>query len=176
MSLPNLGVTEAATHPNGDLSVEHRHALPDPSSRGGRRGLVLRPSDNRVLLITASVLARLSIPLDPLDRGEWLKSDVTRVKIALNLVPFAGIAFLWFMGAFRARLADLENRFFATVFLGSGLLFLGLLFTGAAVIGAIILVNIGEREPLVSAGSFAVARALSYAPPGDEAVKPLASP
>ena len=42
--------------------------------------------------------------------------------MAVNLVPFAGIAFLWFIGVLRDRLGALEDRFFATVFLGLGML------------------------------------------------------
>jgi hypothetical protein len=45
------------------------------------------------------------------------------VKSSLALLPFAGIAFLWFMGVIRNRLGEREDKFFATVFLGSGLLF-----------------------------------------------------
>jgi hypothetical protein len=116
-----------------------------------------------VLLMTALVLARLSVPVDPLERGAWLNTDSTKVALALNLVPFAGIAFLWFMGVLRARLAELEDRFFATVFLGSGLLFLAMLFTGAAVTGAILLVHAGQPEALVPVGNYAIARALGYA-------------
>jgi hypothetical protein len=41
--------------------------------------------------------------------------------IALNLIPFAGIAFLWFLGVVRDRIGEREDRFFATVVLGSGL-------------------------------------------------------
>jgi hypothetical protein len=55
--------------------------------------------------------------------------------LALYLVPFAGIAFLWFIGVLRDRLGELEDRFFATVFFGSGLLFLAMLFASAAVAG-----------------------------------------
>jgi hypothetical protein len=58
--------------------------------------------------------------------------------LALKLVPFAGIAFLWFIGVLRNRLADLEDRLFATVFLGSGLLFVASLFGAAAVTDAVI--------------------------------------
>jgi hypothetical protein len=56
----------------------------------------------------------------------WLTDSNSRnaVRLALNLVPFAGIAFLWFMGLLRNRVGTLEDQFFATVFLGSGLLFL----------------------------------------------------
>jgi hypothetical protein len=48
-------------------------------------------------------------------------------------VPFAGIAFLWFVGVVRDRIGEAEDRFFATVFLGSGLLFVGMLFVASAV-------------------------------------------
>ena len=53
------------------------------------------------------------------------------IRLSLNLVPFAGIAFLWFIGVVREQLADIEDRLFSTVFLGSGLLFLAMLFQGA---------------------------------------------
>jgi Na+/phosphate symporter len=56
----------------------------------------------------------------------------------MNLVPFAGIAFLWFIGVLRARLGAREDKLFATVFLGSGLLFVGMLFAGSAVMGALL--------------------------------------
>ena len=92
-----------------------------------------------VLLITGLVLFRLSVRADPLETGAWLKTNSNTVALALNLVPFAGIAFLWFIGVLRDRLGELEDRFFATVFLGSGLLFLAMLFASAAVAGGIII-------------------------------------
>src|SRR4029077_3066931 len=85
-----------------------------------------------VLLITGLLLFRLSVPADPLEAGAWLKTSSNRVGLALNLVRFAGIAFRWFIGVLRDRLGKLEDRFFATVFLGSGLLFLAMLFASAA--------------------------------------------
>jgi hypothetical protein len=80
----------------------------------------------------------------------------------LNLVPFAGIAFLWFIGVLRDRLAQQEDRFFATVFFGSGLLFLAMLFAAAAVIGAIIQTFEGQHEELINSANFRFARALAY--------------
>jgi hypothetical protein len=47
------------------------------------------------------------------------------------LAPFEGIAFLWFIGVVRNRLGALEDRFFASVFLGSGLLFVASLYLSA---------------------------------------------
>jgi hypothetical protein len=61
----------------------------------------------------------------------WL-TDV-RVSLPLRLVPFAGIAFLWFIGVVRDRIGEHEDRFFATVFLGSGLLFVAMLFVATGV-------------------------------------------
>ena len=60
------------------------------------------------------------------------------MAIGLNLIPFAGIAFLWFIGVIRDRIGAHEDRFFATVFLGSGLLFVAMMFVAAAVAGGLI--------------------------------------
>lgn len=92
-----------------------------------------------VLLTSAFVLLRLSVPADPRVAGSWLTDPRRRaaVEIALNLVPFAGIAFLWFIGVLRDRVGQREDRFFATVFLGSGLLFVAMLFVAAAVSGGL---------------------------------------
>jgi len=84
-----------------------------------------------VLLIGGLLLFRLSVRADPLEAGAWLKTSSKTIALALNLIPFAGIAFLWFIGVLRDRLGELEDRFFATVFLGSGLLFLAMLFASA---------------------------------------------
>jgi hypothetical protein len=101
-----------------------------------------------VFLITALVLLRVSVPARPEVPGAWLTNPGRRaaVAIALNLIPFAGIAFLWFIGVLRDRIGDREDRFFATVFLGSGLLFVGMIFVAAAVAGATIAAA-GSRLP-----------------------------
>ncbi len=93
-----------------------------------------------VLLISALVLLRISVPAHAAVPGEWLTDSRRRtaVAIALNLVPFAGIAFLWFIGVLRDRIGEREDRFFATVFLGSGLLFVAMIFAAAAIAGGLI--------------------------------------
>ena len=68
-------------------------------------------------------------------------SGSTPALIGLYMVPFAGIAFLWFIGVIRDRVGVREDKFFATVFLGSGLLFVAMLFAGAAVLGGLIAGN-----------------------------------
>jgi hypothetical protein len=115
-----------------------------------------------VLLIAALWLLRTSIPADPLEPGVWITTGAGNVALALNLIPFAGIAFLWFIGSVRDRLGPLEDRFFATVFFGSALLFLAMLFAGAAIIGAIVLVATVEPNALISSTTFHFARAAAY--------------
>lgn len=115
-----------------------------------------------VLLITVLSLLRLSVPADPLETGTWLKTSADKVTLALNLVPFAGVAFLWFIGVLRDRLGQLEDRFFATVFFGSGLLFLAMLFASAAVAGGIITVYAARPEGLLDSATFTFARAVTY--------------
>lgn len=57
--------------------------------------------------------------------------------VAQYLVPFAGIAFLWFIGVVRDLIGAREDRFFATVFLGSGILFVATLFSASASLAAL---------------------------------------
>src|SRR5512142_2115613 len=91
-----------------------------------------------VLLIASLVLIRISVPAHQGDEGAWVAGQSNNVRLALNLLPFSGVAFLWFIGVVRDRLGEYEDRLFATVFLGSGLLFLAMLFASAAVAAGII--------------------------------------
>jgi hypothetical protein len=92
-----------------------------------------------LLLGTVIVIIQIAVPDDP-DDAAWVEDDTRRglVLFALNLLPFAGIAFLWFIGVIRDRLGEGEDRFFATVFLGSGLLFVAMLFATGAVVGSLV--------------------------------------
>ncbi|MFD9079183.1 hypothetical protein [Streptomyces erythrochromogenes] len=90
-----------------------------------------------LLLGAAIVLMRISIPGDAADAAidqdrRWA------VQLALQIVPFAGIFFLWFMGALRAHTGAAEDRFIATVFLGSGFVFVATLFAAAAAAGTVL--------------------------------------
>ena len=93
-----------------------------------------------LLLGLALILITVSAPSDTAKPGAWLSDPARRgaVAIALNLVPFAGIAFLWFIGVVRDRIGQREDRFFASMFLGSGLLFVAMLFAAAAFAGGLI--------------------------------------
>ena len=115
-----------------------------------------------VLLIAIIALLRMSVPADPTESGAWLSTNAKTVVLALNLVPFAGIAFLWFIGVLRDRLGRREDRFFATVFFGSGLLFLAMLFAAAAIIGALVIAFAAAPAALVDSPTFHFARAVAY--------------
>ncbi|MGD0700420.1 MAG: hypothetical protein ABSA02_11105 [Trebonia sp.] len=111
-----------------------------------------------VLLIASLALLRLSVPANSAVVGGWLTDSGKRaaVSVGLNLIPFAGIAFLWFIGVIRDRIGAHEDRFFATVFLGSGLLFVGMMFVGAAVAGGLIAGIASSGPP--GAGTLALGR------------------
>lgn len=91
-------------------------------------------------LILASVIALLSsaAPSPDVQSGTWVTDEDQRaaVSTALALIPFAGIAFLWFIAVVRSSLGRQEDRFFDTVFVGSGLMFVAMLFAAAAVLTA----------------------------------------
>jgi hypothetical protein len=115
-----------------------------------------------VLLGAIFLLLRFAIPADPREPGAWRNSQLTQIKFAMNLVPFASIAFLWFIGVLRDRLGQREDRFFATVFLGSGLLFLGMLLILAAFTGGIVAAFEAQPRTIADSATFHFARSAIY--------------
>lgn len=109
------------------------------------------------------ILIRLSIPTDLTVEGSaWLDANYKMVTLALNMIPYAGIAFLWFIGVIRDQLGDLEDRFFATVFLGSGLLFLALTFVGAALAGGLVSSYAIDKADILEYGIYTFSRAVMF--------------
>ncbi|MFE4962979.1 hypothetical protein [Streptomyces sp. NPDC056660] len=93
-----------------------------------------------LLLAAAIVLIRLGIPQGA-DAISTQQPDPTRrsaVHAALLLVPFAGIFFLWFVGAVRSHVGEAEDRFVATVYFGSAVVFTATMFAAAAVASAVL--------------------------------------
>jgi hypothetical protein len=115
-----------------------------------------------VLLIISEVLVWSSIPAN-VGRPEIdIISHSKTISLALNLLPFAGIAFLWFIAVIRNRLGELEDRFFATVFLGSGLLYVAMIFTSAALAGSLIRVLSNTPDVLSQTLTYTLGRAQVY--------------
>jgi hypothetical protein len=117
-----------------------------------------------LMLGVALVLIRVSVPSDPLEAGDWLTDPSRRaaVRVALSLVPFAGIAFLWFLGVVRDRVGQQEDRFFATVFLGSGLLFIAMLFVAAALGGGLLSDPVVEAKGIPSRDVWGLGRRMTF--------------
>ena len=120
-----------------------------------------------VLFTLALVLLR-NLPITSMSDAEladWFASgnDIVIVVAGLYLTPFAGIAFLWFIAVVRDQIGEREDRFFATVFFGSGLLFVALLFVASAVVSSIAVGvrYLGQAPP--SAEDLALLRSLAYA-------------
>ncbi|MFE1829604.1 hypothetical protein [Streptomyces yangpuensis] len=91
-----------------------------------------------LLLGAAIVLMRISVPAGDVADATIDQDRRWAVQLALQIVPFAGIFFLWFMGALRAHTGEAEDRFIATVFLGSGFVFVATLFAAAAAAGTVL--------------------------------------
>ncbi|MFF1704786.1 hypothetical protein [Streptomyces sp. NPDC058252] len=91
-----------------------------------------------LLLAAAIVLMRIAIPSGNAADSVVEPDHRWAVRVALEILPFAGIFFLWFMGALRSHVGDAEDRFIATVFLGSGLVFVATVFGAGAAAGAVL--------------------------------------
>ncbi|MEU8776412.1 hypothetical protein [Streptomyces sp. NPDC048606] len=113
-----------------------------------------------LLLAAAIVLMRFAVPAGDPQGATIDPSRRWAVQVALEIVPFAGIFFLWFMGALRDHSGDAEDRFVATAFLGSGFVFTASLFVAAGAAGTVL----QEATSSVSFGrSFAYTVLTTYA-------------
>jgi hypothetical protein len=100
------------------------------------------------ILFAASVsLIRVNMPVEISDGSSWIKSVYWPLRVALVLMPFAVIAFLWFVAVIRDRLGEHEDQFFSTVFFGSGLLFLAMVCVSMAIAGGIVVIanNVADQ-------------------------------
>jgi hypothetical protein len=114
-----------------------------------------------VLYSTAWVLIRLSIPAGALEASDWLDHQAKNLSLAMSLIPFAGISFLWFMGVVRDGIGRLEDQFFSTLFFGSGYLYLGMTFASAAAIGGALVLYASDPGPQTSGGVYSLALVIS---------------
>lgn len=115
-------------------------------------------------LFTASfALLRVDAPpVAPVAFAAWWAASRDRIAAGTWLVPFAGIAFIWFVAAVRRRIGRSEGLFFSTTFLGSALIFVAMVFaTGAA--GGSMLAAAALEEPAQMAIVAAVGHAMAYA-------------
>jgi hypothetical protein len=82
--------------------------------------------------------------------------------VGLYLAPFAGIAFLWFVAVARSQIGHRSDRFFDTVFVGSGVLFVAMVFAAAAAAGALSAAVRFQDASAPTSAAVDLARALAY--------------
>lgn len=102
------------------------------------------------LLVTTSILLISSIESPEDFNKDWVLTWFNTASVAIGLVPFAGIAFLWFTGVIRDRLGSREDKLFATVFFGSGIIYIMTMFMWAASFGAIYRIFAVKTNTLVA--------------------------
>lgn len=100
-----------------------------------------------VIFGTAIVLIRLRMPEGIGDSAGWVSDRRRGILTATALMPFAGISFLWFIAVVRDGFGRYEDRFFSTVFIGSGLLFLAMMFFATAVAAGLAASNSTMTAP-----------------------------
>jgi hypothetical protein len=115
-----------------------------------------------VLMVASLYITQISIPAESAASSDWLEESAGTITFALSLLPFAGIAFLWFMGVIRDRIGLMEDQFFSTLFFGSGLLYLAMTFASAAIAGGILAVYAFNPEVLLTSGLYTFARSIIY--------------
>jgi len=133
--------------PNGSSSIEDLPARRSPRA-AAIAGLVFA-----VLFSVSVVLIRLTLSGATTGGEVWLTERAGWFEFAILLMPFAGLAFLWFIAVVRSLLGRFEDQFFATVMLGSGLIFLAMVFVAAGVAGGILASY--TRDPVTFGGSAA---------------------
>ncbi len=136
---------------------------PGPALKSPSRAIAISGLLFSILFFLSLAIVRVAVPSDPRDPGNWLADPLMRrwITYALDLVPFTGIAFLWFMAVLRVRIGLLEDRLFATVFLGSGYLFVAMLFVTVAVAQGLL--EIPLNGPAVESGTYQFGRAMTFA-------------
>jgi hypothetical protein len=110
----------------------NRTALPMP--RSAAIDGILFP----VLLIRSLWLQQVSILAEAARLGVWVSENAGQLSLALNLIPIATVSFIWFLDVPRDWHGAREDQFFATVRLGSGLMFLGMMFVVPSTVNALI--------------------------------------
>ena len=108
-----------------------------------------------VTLTATLYLFRSAFPFDASIATTQVPSaeDISRGRVALTLMPYVGISFLWFMGSLNYSIGHADNRLFTTVFLASGILFVAVCFVAGAV-GAAELSALEARVDTSEGGRF----------------------
>ena len=142
------------------MQHHHKHILQQPLRTP--RAAAFAGIMFAILQSAAIIIFQVSIPADSFSQNDWLQDYSRNITLALGLMPFAGIAFLWFIGVIRDRLGHLEDQFFSTLFFGTGLLYLTMTFATAAVAGGLLAVYSFDPDLFLEGGFYVFGRAMIY--------------
>jgi hypothetical protein len=141
------------------------HAARSPGTVGTRLATAAGVAGLAFAIIFTAAFGLLRAGEPPSDAAAfraWWEVSRDRIAVGTYLVPFAGIAFIWFVAAVRRRIGHGEGLFFSSVFLGSALVFVATMFVTGAAAGSVIVaadhLDIGRIQDLA-----AVSHALAYA-------------
>jgi hypothetical protein len=110
---------------------------------------------------TSYTLIQLAIPTLSQDSTGFSEDQIRIVTLGLSFLPFAGIAFLWFMGVIRERMGAFEDQFFSTLFLGSGLLYLGFTLMASAIGGGLLVAYSIDPDIMINSDAFLLGRSIT---------------
>ncbi len=121
-----------------------------PNLGPGRRRAESAAAAGVVYAVLAAIALNLIRSVPPPSSGEaewieWIADEAHRrsLFIALSLSSISAVAFLWFVAVVRRRIGDLEDRFFATVFLGSALVYVSIWLVAMALLAAPAMLDAG---------------------------------
>lgn len=123
-------------------SVVHRLSTPRAA---GLAGVVFA-----ILFAITQVLIHTAMPQTVGEHAQWTPADDAGITTVTVLMPFVGISFLWFLAVVRDGFGRMEDRFYATVFLGSGLLFVAMIFVATAVAAGLVAVGGSGAQAVVT--------------------------
>ncbi|WP_433682691.1 hypothetical protein [Nocardia sp. CA-119907] len=130
---------------------QNTNSAPTPRPLSTPRAAALAGIAFAVLFGTTLIVIRIKMPAGLEDSTQWLKSQQSAITTATVLMPFAGICFLWFIGVVRDGFGRYEDRFFLSIFIGSGLLFLAMMFVATAVAAGLVASNTDVTNPAARA-------------------------
>jgi hypothetical protein len=110
---------------------------------------------------TSYTLIQLALPALSQESTGFSEDQIRLITLGLSFLPFAGIAFLWFMGVIRERMGAFEDQFFSTLFLGSGLLYLGFTLMASAVGGGILVAYSIDPDIMINSDAFLLGRSIT---------------
>ena len=151
---------------DGFASVAPPTGLPD-AAKGLRapRAAAIAGIAFGILYIFSTFVFTIRPPTDVTlgEFADWYRTTAvtTITLVSLYLTPLTGIAFLWFIAVIRNRIGEREDRFFATVFIGSGLLFVAMLWAAGATAGSLVAANRVDAAGVPDPVTFELVRSIA---------------